>query len=288
RLPRASDRDVAALSDFVDRGGQLLVLPTRSFRRESGSDDAMFGLSWGDEKTAEDPLSVSTWRSDSDVLASTLSGSSLPVGQMKVKRAVEIIGESTPLATLADGSPLLARATTQRGGVYFCATTPHPDDSSMGRDGIALYVMIQRMLALGAASLGKTQQLAAGSPDPEKAASWKRLAGSDQVLSTENAFHEGVYVDSEIDQWIALNRSKGEDDPATVSDEELALLFDGLVFEHLKSSESESGSLVEEAWRAMLILMLIAMIGEALLCVPRASETAVSQPAMTGAGGSVA
>ncbi|MEM6470775.1 MAG: BatA domain-containing protein [Planctomycetota bacterium] len=286
-IPAENESDRAAMKAFVDGGGHLVLLPPRS--GSFVNTESLFGLSWGAETELQKPMPVSTWRSDSDLLAATLSGASLPVGQLKVKRVVEINGEGTPLATLENETPLISRATTERGGVYFCATTPHPDDSSLGQDGIVLYVMLQRALLEGSRSLGNTLGIDAGDAEPATATNWRRLAGSEDTLSTENAFQQGVYGDLQTEKWFAVNRSKDEDRAKRVSDEKLLTLFDGLVFEHLESESAESGSLVEEAWRAMLILMLIAMIGEALLCLPRVREQSVaSQGVSVGTGGSVA
>ena len=85
-------------------------------------------------------------------------------GSCRVRRYCGLAGELTPLATPAGGRPLVARVPTNRGGVYFCATTPAPGDSSLATNGVVLYVFVQRALAAGAAVLGKTRQLDAGEP----------------------------------------------------------------------------------------------------------------------------
>ncbi|MEO1618367.1 MAG: BatA domain-containing protein [Planctomycetota bacterium] len=287
-LPSESSGDAAAMKSFVDRGGQIVFLPAKSSAAFGSQIDTVFGVRWGDSTVFEEDVPVSTWRSDTDLLAATLSGASLPVGQLKVKRCAAIEGELIPLATLDDETMLLARAVTPRGGVYFCATTPIAADSSLGRDGIVLYVMLQRALSRGAASLGNTQLVDAGSSDPKDAAGWRRLTGPDEALSTENAFQSGVYLEPESDRWIAVNRTLAEDSLSSVGDEQLAALFEGLVFDRLESEGEASGSLVEEAWRAMLILMLIAMVGEAILCLPRVREAATVSGQGVAAGGTVA
>ena len=105
---------------------------------------------------------VETWRSDEDLLARTLSGAALPVGQLDIRRYCTLVGEFTALATLHGGAPLVARVPTEHGGAYFWTTTPAPADSSLAAGGVVLYAFIQRSLAAGAAMLGKTRQLDAG------------------------------------------------------------------------------------------------------------------------------
>ena len=104
-------------------------------------------------ETPPNAVRVETWRGDQDLLARTQSGAALPVGELAVRRYCGLDGRSVPLATLYGGAPLLARATTDRGGVYFCTTTPAATDSSLGTNGVVLYVAIQRALAVGAAQL---------------------------------------------------------------------------------------------------------------------------------------
>ena len=70
-------------------------------------------------------------------------------------------------------------------------------------------------------------------------------------------------------RFIAVNRSDGEDAAATVSDSQINTLFRDLPFVRVDQRAGNSTSLVEEIWRAFLIIMLIAMIGEAALCLPR-------------------
>src|SRR5437867_3123285 len=83
------------------------------------------------------------------------------------------------------GAPLVARATTDHGGVYFFATSAAANDSSLGTNGVALYVAIQRALASGAAQLSNARQLSAGDAFPRSKEPWRKLAGSKDALSTE-------------------------------------------------------------------------------------------------------
>ena len=62
----------------------------------------MFGLRW-DEWVNDEPATVETWRGDEDVLARTLSGAALPVGQLDVRRYCKLAGDFTTLATLHGG-----------------------------------------------------------------------------------------------------------------------------------------------------------------------------------------
>ena len=129
--------------------------------------------------------------------------------------------------------------------------------------------MLQRALSEGAKSLGDTRQIDAGVLNPKSSVKWQRLAGSEDGLSTENAFVAGVYQRPEDRFWLAVNRSPIEDGNSVIDEGQVESLFAGLVFSRIDPSVGQSGSLVEEGWRAFLIIMLVAMIGEACLCLPK-------------------
>ena len=147
---------------FIERGGRAIFFPPKAV----GSGD-LFGVKWSTWEEPKAEVPVESWRSDEDVLTKTLSGAALPVGKLAVKRWCGMAGDATTLASLKGGAPLLSRATTERGGAYFCATTPAGADSSLARDGVVLYVLIQRTLAAGAEVLSNTRQLTAGVPSGE-------------------------------------------------------------------------------------------------------------------------
>ena len=167
-------------------------------------------MKWTTWQSPPEPIRVETWRGDEDLLAQTRSGAALPVGELTVRRYCGLEGEFTPLAKLYGGAPLLARVTTERGGVYFCAATAAPSDASLGTDGVALYVAVQRALAAGAAELAQARQLAAGDTFPAASEPWQQLAGSAEALSTEYPFHAGVYS---ADEQIARRESRRSGGP---------------------------------------------------------------------------
>ena len=148
-------------------------------------------MTWGAWSDDVKPLTVDGWRGDQDLLANTLSGAALPVGSLEIRRHSPVKGEATSLATLKGGDPLLSRVTTDRGGIYFCGTTPAPSDSSLATNGVVLYVLIQRALSAGAEALSSSRQLVAGDPSGENPEGWKRIAGEEGAMSTDYALHTG-------------------------------------------------------------------------------------------------
>lgn len=257
-LPRGNIADL--LQTFIDNGGQVVFFPPRE-----PDQTEIFGQRW--EAWADEPMPVETWRSDADLLARTQSGAALPVGELEVHRHCELRGENTGLAMLRGGQPLLARVATDRGGVYFWTTTPALRDSTLATNGVVLYAFIQRALAAGSGALGSTRAVEAGNVAGEDASSWQRLIGGAAGLSTEAASHAGVYANGE--RMLAVNRPRAEDDTRIVPEATVADLFRGLDFTRVDDRPGNASSLIEEIWRAFLMLMLAAMVLEAALCLPR-------------------
>ncbi|HVU87140.1 MAG TPA: BatA domain-containing protein [Pirellulales bacterium] len=267
QAPLPTGAVAASVQAFVDRGGQVVFFPPANPGNEE-----LFGVRWTDWVTDPDHVPIETWRSDEDVLARTLNGAALPVGQLEVMRYCGLSGETTALATLRGGAALVARAPTKRGGVYFWATTPSPVDSSLATSGVVLYAFVQRLLAAGAEVLAQVRQLDAGAADGENAASWARIADTDQGLSTEMIYHRGVYRDG--DRLLAINRPVAEDDAKVLADEQVGELFHGLNYARVDDEAGSVGSLVQEIWRAFLGTMLVALVVEAALCLPKVAHAA--------------
>lgn len=259
-LPDGTAAD--AVQAFVDRGGQIVFFPTQSITSASFA-----GASWQSWVESPDGIAIETWRGDQDLFSHTQSGAALPVGQLQVRKHCGLSGEHIPLATLKGGAPLLARVTTNRGGVYFCTTTPAASNSSLAENGVVLYVLVQRALASGAAVLGNTRQLVAGDVSGEQPTAWQQLAGPPEALSTEFAFHSGVY--SAAERLLALNRTSAEDQAAVLPDGRVAELFQGLDFARVDDKAGNLAALIQEIWRLFLVAMIIALIVEAALCLPK-------------------
>ncbi len=261
QAPLPSGKDAAQLEAFVENEGRLLLLPPKS----PGS-HSLFGFSWKNWHETPQEVTVGNWRGDADLLAHTQNGSALPVGELKILRTCGVTGDMTPLATLSSGDVLLGRMPTSRGGVYALATTALKKDSSLATDGVVLYVMVQRALAEGCRRLGQVRQQVAGSFEADSS-DWGRLLGAESALSNQYALHSGVFKAGE--KLLALNRAASEDATRVLSAEQTDQLLEGLDWVRLDSQADESSSLVNEIWRLFLMVMLIALLVEAALCMPK-------------------
>jgi hypothetical protein len=203
------------------------------------------------------------------------------VGELEILRHAKLEGEFTTLASLAEETPLLVRAATDRGGVYFCGTTPQLDDSGLASQGVVLYVLVQRAAAAGAEALRSTGSYTAGVLVDENAAQWAPLRTRDDALSLEYPTTAGVY--RRDDTLLAINRSRAEDLADVLADEQLGALFASLPLDRVNDSAGNLSTLVREVWRLFLIGMMAALWVEAVLCLPRRSGSQLSGSKLAGA-----
>lgn len=266
QAPLPSEKNSELLRSYVEQEGSLLLFPPRA-----PSKNSLFGFSWKEWKDIPEEILVDSWRGDADLLARTQNGSALPVGELRVHRSCVASGEITPLAKLSNGDLLLGRLPTAKGKVYALTTTSNEIDSSLASDGVMLYVMIQRSLANGSKRLGRTRQQIAGFLE-EDSSDWECLRGSEFSLSDQYAMYSGVYKTQE--KLLALNREVAEDVNLVLTAEQTDRVMEGFDWVRLDSQASEQASLVNEIWRLFLVAMLVALLLESALCLPKAKSAA--------------
>lgn len=261
---------------FVAAGGVLLLFPP-----ERSDDREIFGFRWGpwrglaDEGSLE-PATITWWRGDADLFAHSDGGDPLPLDDLRIHRAcaIERAGAEgheerpgTSLAKVGDGQDLLVRVATDRGGVYFCGTLPVASCSSLERDAVAFYVMLQRALEEGCRALETSSSRDAATEALADAARWELVAPTDDAPTvSEHGRRAGVYRYGDV--WVAVNRSPDEDRCEVASAEAIDGLFAGVPYERIDDRAGDTSSLVREIWRLFLLAMALALIIEALLCLP--------------------
>ena len=118
-LPAADDISAKQLANHAANGRSVIFFPPTGLNK--GASEASFlGVHWGawkDIKPTDKASAIEWWRASDDLLANARSGTSLPVGELEVLRHCEMVGDTSPLARLADGETLLARAAAERRGV---------------------------------------------------------------------------------------------------------------------------------------------------------------------------
>lgn len=271
-LPKPGDALGRQLREHVAAGRSVLFLPP-----DTPDDTELFGLRWGQWETAagNQPENVEWWRNDADLLANTRDGAALPVGTLEVTRRRGIVGDGVPLARVAGRQPLLVRAAPGQqgnGNAYFLGTSP--GNSSLARDGVVMFALLQRALNEGALTLGKAQArvCAAGAlgPDPGQ---WQPADGTEA-----NSYAAGLPLRASVvasgDRLMALNRPPSEDQPQTLSSTRLNELFAGLDYQVVADTLENNRSLTNEVWRTFLLVVAACLVGEALLTLPAKREAA--------------
>ena len=280
------------IENFVNTGRVVLFFPpaqssgSSRLVEDSDSSEHLFGSRWTRWQTPEqEQAKIVWWRSDADLFANVDSGDPLPLNEIRTYRYcnLEILG--TALARYGDDNPMLTRIATDRGGIYFCSTLPTAQFSSLERDGVVFYVMLQRALAEGSRSLAVASQRDAGPSVLTDHDQWEAVAlEADAQTLSQRGLHAGVYQDGEY--WAAVNRSRAEDSikvtPVATVDE----LFDGLSYRRIDVAVGDTSALASEIWRAFLVAMGLALIVEAALSLPSKRTEQRSLGDLTVVGGS--
>lgn len=287
QAPLPSGPVASQLVEFADSGRSILFFPPIA-----PDDNALFGARWTtwQQPPAEAPGTISRWRTDSDLLANTQTGAPLPVGRITARQfcplessdqppegaASDVAPEEpsvrlTTLARLDGGTALLTRAFTRQGAVWFCSTLPTAAHSNLITNGVVFYVMIQRALAQGAATLGAAQQLTCDGQSPATTGDWQPLDDLSQAtLPSRRGLVPGVFQQGGT--LLAVNRPLAEDAPETIDDVSLQTLFGELDYTRIDDTSGSASDLASEIWKLFLLLTIVALLAEALLCVPEHRE----------------
>lgn len=270
QAPLPEDDGIAAeIERFVAAGGRAIFLPP-----ETPLGAELFGCSWGHTAelgSAEEPASPTFWRGESDLLRHGDGGTPLPVADTIVRRTTGLAGDFTPLSSFAGGETFLARAPTGRGGAYFLTALPKETESNLASQGVVLFALLHRALAAAVAEAGSRSQQEAGRFDGSLD-DWTSAGGTpEDALLAERFHHAGVVTDGE--RFVALNRSAAEDRPEVLAEERLGSMLQDVDVSLVAGAAGEA-SLIEEVWRLFLIAMLVALFGEALLCIGESSGEA--------------
>ncbi len=251
------------IEKFVASGRIVFFFPPE----QSGSNE-FAGFKWGNWKTtSRDAQTIGFWKNESDILGSSREGKPLPVENLNVFRYRQLDGADRPLAKLKNGDLLVTRKTTDAGGVYFCATLPSPAYSNLAQNGVVAFAMMHRAIDVAAPLLGNAKQVVACSPSSSEAATMKQVAGSRAALAEQNPYVAGVY--SSGDKMVAINRPANENDTNTLANSEVESLFEGLNVYLIEQRLGNIKSLASETWKVFVVIACLALLLEAILCMPQ-------------------
>lgn len=264
-------RDVATKLDaFVQSGGALVFLPA------SKVDVGQFaGQGWGAlEKAAENQTyRVERWEEKEGPFAKTEEGFSLPLSQAAITQRQRINGNAPALATFADTGAFLTRQTLGRGHVYFLASLPLREWSTLG-NGPVLVPVTQRLLQTGSRRLTQASLMQCGDLTAlDQSLPWRSVEGG----GTSPQLDSGIYRAGE--RLAALNRASGEDSAETATREEVSGALAGVSLQWFEETGQGGDRMQGEVWRLFVMAMLIFLLVESFLVLP---AKASQQDAVTG------
>lgn len=274
-IPAEDSAEAALLRQHLEKGRTLVILPP-PHTSETG-DAALLGNRWEAwEDRADSPASAGWWRTESGLLENTRNGSPLSVDQLRFFKTRAFSGELQPLLKLEDETVVIAKALTEtEGSLYFWGTLPRTDHSTLATEGVSFFIMTHRSLAEGANSVSKARMLETGINAP--------LSGMQEIENSapeSNLIATGLVPgafesdrDSGNQRLIALNRPVTEDSSETLNTDALEILLEGVEYRRISDEVGSGSSLAAEIWRAFLVAMALALLVEAILCLPPRPET---------------
>ena len=155
--PLPTGEEAKRLQHYAEAGGALIFFPTAA-----ADGNAFASTSWGEVKTAA--LRVVHWDEQDGPLANSESGTPLALPALEVSRARSIASGGNVRAVFGGNEPFLTEHVMGKGLVYFCATLPQADWSTLD-DGRVLVPMLQRILQSGAKRFSAGSFLDAGVVD---------------------------------------------------------------------------------------------------------------------------
>lgn len=255
------------VAEFVENGGYFMAFPQES---RGGN---VLGLEYDDQIIIPDKseISMDRWKTDSDLLAHAMDGTTLPLGELRILRFCGIknlSSEMQVLARLSNGEPFLSKYVHGDGAIYMCATSPDPEWSDLSSSGIVLYAMIHRALNMGTDKRQGQNMRFAGEVTSTNIYTWHRIAGSEQTSTLENASTAGVYMDNR-GEYVAINRSPNEAQSPYIGVEKVELLFENIPLQILgRGQESTDSDVIQEIWRVCLLSMVAFLLVESWLSFP--------------------
>lgn len=252
------------LRQFLTAGGTVSFFPP-----ESASPESFLGISWGAVETSPQDKYFVTGAStrDDGPWADGSDGTPLPVDVLQAIKRRAIEGEGGVLAAWDDGTPLLLRKVEGEGTAVFFGTLPDYRWSSLEQTALHL-VAVQRLLAAGNERLHAEHRAFAGEDKarPKDGEIRERVDSAGDLDSANGDYQAGVFRLG--DRLLAVNRPPGEASPVRIDRDTLDNLLAGTDFS-LFEEKTEDKSLVQEAWRAFLIAMILFLIAEAILCLQK-------------------
>lgn len=273
--PLPAGNEAKEIARFLDRGGQVVFFPP------SSADTTTFlEWSWAEvrESATDQFFILSQWDHADGLLRDSMDGTPIPADRLRAIRRQEMQGEAAVLARWDDGGTFLARRVVGRGMAWMVGTLPDYSWSNLG-DADVLLPLCQRAVVAGARRFETGFLTEVGSPQAVgEFTRIDRYPHDDQA----DALHlAGVFRTDE--GLLAINRPASEDLVGALDKPALDVLLEGTdhsLFEDERASASDA--LGRPVWQALVFAMLLFLLTEGLLCLPK--KAATDPPAVAASG----
>ena len=216
------------------------------------------------------PVSVISWEHKDGPLADAISGTELPLTQLKIFKLKTLSkGNIKPYAVLSDGRPFLYRRLFSKGGaLYFCSVSLLSSWSNLS-EGPVLVPMLARLRKTASQRFSKiffrdcgkwTYNLKSKPPNA-------LLPGINGNLYTPSSGMAGIYLDKGI--YNILNRPVAENDQTRMNKSQIDSLLKTKKLYLFTEKAGQDSSLQTEIWRYMLIFMFCFLMAESFILAPR-------------------
>jgi hypothetical protein len=255
-----------ALKAYLNQGGQVVFFAPQG--NEIGSFD---GMTWSVAEQAADGkfFILKEWNRTDGPLRDGLDGTAVAGGKLKGIRRRTPDETTTALAAWEDGQAFLSRRIYDFGTAWFVGTVPDYTWSNLG-DADVLLPLVLRVLAAGSDRLDASRiaEVGAGKNLLMPGETRKRL-DTYGTPNPANAAHEaGVYRMGE--RLVAYNRPAAEDDAVVIDRDQLDVVLAGTNHTLLdQAGQGGDTSSSRDVWQAFLIAMLVFLLAEAWLCLPK-------------------
>ncbi|MES2438902.1 MAG: BatA domain-containing protein [Verrucomicrobiota bacterium] len=257
---------------FLTSGGHVVFFPPGT-----PSATPFFDLKWSDpsEAPAGKFFILKDWNHSDGPLRDGIDGTPIPAERLKAIRRQVPSGDATALARWEDGEPVIARRIFDQGTAWFIGSLPDYTWSNLG-DADVLLPSVQRIIAAGAERFDASYLATVGSDAAQPLAGEIRTRLDDYGTPdpANAAYESGIFRLGE--RVIAINRPAQEDSPEILSRESLDQALEGTGFTLLdQAGQGNDPSLSRDVWRGFLIAVLLFLISEAFLCLPKKTHPQV-------------
>ncbi len=257
---------------FLTSGGHVIFFPPGT-----ASDASFIDSKWSNptEAAAGKFFILKDWNRSDGPLRDGIDGTPIPAERLKAIRRQIPLGDATVLARWEDGEPLITRRIVDRGTAWFVGSLPDYTWSNLA-DADVLLPAVQRIIAAGADRFDASYLATVGTPaaQPLPGETRTRIDDYGTPDPANAAYESGIFRLGE--RLTAINRPAQEDNVEILTREQLDQALAGTGFTLLdQAGQANDPSLSRDVWRGFLIAVLLFLISEAILCLPKKSQALV-------------